>query len=124
MASRSWRIDEYDELIHVTVAPQAGTLLDTSWLDEVARVKACLAGPVPRHLVVDFSECQFFGSSMLETLLHLKRVVEEQGKQLVVCGLTESTAGVLRLARFDKLVKVAADLQEARKAVVAPPSPH
>ena len=69
-----------------------------------------------RHVLIDFSNVDAFGSAVLESLLNLWHAVKiKDGGQLACCGLTEPGLQILQTARFDTVWQI----HETREAAIA-----
>lgn len=84
---------------------------------DVAGLLAMLADAAVRHVVVDFREVDYFGSAMLETMLTLWRQARGRGGRLAVCHLSNAARELLATVKFDTLWPIAADRDEALRAV-------
>lgn len=76
-----WEMKEHEELQHVVEMVQGGG--DCS-------------------VVVDFSRVDVAGGRTLTRLLQLRRLLQDRGRKLVLCGLAPATRGVFAVARLDE----------------------
>ena len=62
-----------------------------------------LDDPSMGALVVDLTKTEFFGAALLGVLLRVTREAQETGREVVLCGVGEHAANLLRLTRLDKV---------------------
>lgn len=117
MSTPCWPIDEQEGMLRVRVPPRAGTLGSSPLSDEIQRIIQLVELKPTKSVVVDFTACPFFGSAMLEGLLQIKRSLDKKQVRVALCGLTADTEEIIRIARFDQLIPVYADFDEAVRAM-------
>jgi anti-anti-sigma factor len=71
------------------------------------------------RVIVDFSEVEYFGSLMLESLRILWNEVHAHGGRMALCNVSPVGREILGIARFDTLWPVCASRSEAMTAVQA-----
>lgn len=77
-------------------------------------VKAAAAGRKHRVLI-NMAEVTVLASMGLGALVTLHKLCQEQGGRLVVCSLRPDIAQVLKITHLDKILKVVADRDAAKK---------
>ncbi len=68
-------------------------------------------------MVVDFSQSSYMDSAGLGALLQFYRQVTAQQRRLVVVGLNQRIAALLKLTRADTLLQVLPTLDDVDKAI-------
>ena len=97
----------------VTVCRNVSSLMEDRIDLELAEVIRQLQPPEIRHLVIDFSPVDYFGSGLLEALLELWRHIKSRPGTMALCGLSKVTLEILRVGRFDTLWPIFATRDEA-----------
>ncbi len=93
---------EQDVLI-VTPLRNLSSLADEDIIAEWETVQQQLTVSGVRHVVFDFHNLKYFGSTMLEVMLLLwKRIRPHEGR-LAVCNVSKEAREILRLSRFDTI---------------------
>lgn len=72
------------------------------------RVNSGAAGAL-RHVVLNFSTVNYISSSHLAQLLRLRKKLVDNGRQLVVCSLSENVWSVMMLTGLDRVFRFAPD---------------
>ncbi len=67
-----------------------------------------------QHVVFDFCNVSYFGSSMLEAMLSIwKKIAEREGK-MAVCNLSGTGLEIMQLSKFDTIWQIT----ESREAAI------
>jgi anti-anti-sigma regulatory factor len=82
LVSLPWKLQEHVELQRV--------------VEMVQEEGAC-------SVVVDFSRVDVAGGRTITRLLELRRLLQDRGRKLVLCGLAPATRGVFTIARLDEV---------------------
>lgn len=61
------------------------------------------------HVVLDFSQVSYMASSNIAQLLSLRTVVENAGRRLMLCALSDDVWSVLLVTGLDKIFNFAPD---------------
>ncbi len=69
------------------------------------------------HIVVDFTNTSYFGSTALGLFLKLWRRVRLRRGHMAFCGLSERESEILRLTKLDTLWSICETREEALEAV-------
>ena len=80
------------------------------------------AGDSP-HVVLDFHEVSYVNSSNIAQLLRMRKLLEEQSRQLVLCSVTDEVMSVLVVSGLNKLFGFAPDTLTAIASVQIEDSP-
>ena len=86
---------------------------------ELQEVLRQLAGAENPHVVVDFHQVPYFGSSLLETLLSLWSEIHSRGGTLALCNVSPVAREIIEVARFDTLWPIHSSLAVALAAIPA-----
>ena len=62
-----------------------------------------------RSVVVDFSRVDVVGGRTLTRLLELRRLLQDRGRTLVLCGLAPALRGVFTITRLEDLFEFVED---------------
>ena len=103
----------------VTPLRNIGSLAEHDVQREFAALRERITAGAAQHVVMDFSQLSYFGSSMLEGLRSLWTVLRQRDGQLAVCSLSPVGTEILLLAQFDRLFRVRGTVDEALAAVAA-----
>ena len=69
------------------------------------------------RLVVDMTDVTFVASSGIGMLVKLHQGAKAAGGKLVVCGLNDQLAELMRMTRMDRLFAIVADRTKAMKKI-------
>lgn len=69
------------------------------------------------RIAVDMSEVGFMASAGIGALVNLHQQAKKAGGKLVVFGLSDQLAEVLKISRLDKLFPIKANLDAASKLI-------
>lgn len=103
----------------VVIAP-AGNVEDMRW-DLIEQAADIVMGPLAEMqapmVIFDLSEISYFGSVFLALLLRCHKFVKSRGGELVLCGLNEPAAELLRITALDTLWALYDDRESALDAI-------
>jgi anti-sigma B factor antagonist len=72
-----------------------------------------------RHLILDFSNVQYLSSQAIGIVMSIyKKVSALKRGNLILCGINDKLAELLRITRLDKVLTVKASQKEALQAMV------
>ena len=77
--------------------------------EELQTVIGMVSETVGNNVVIDFAGVSLVTSSSLAKLLKLRKVLYENGRQLVLCGMKPQTKGIFRLTGLDSVFKFVDD---------------
>lgn len=86
---------------------------------ELAAVLGELADQEIRHVIVDFQQVPYFGSSLLEVLLTVWGQEQPRGGAMSLCNVSAAGREVLEVTRFDSLWTLYDTRAEALEAAAA-----
>ena len=69
------------------------------------------------RLIVDMTDVTFVASSGIGMLVKLHQAAKEAGGKLVVCGLNDQLADLMRMTRMDRLFAIVNDVDKARAKI-------
>ena len=110
--------DREGDVLIVTVLQGFAGFADDRRTEDQDRALARIDEEDLRHVVIDFSNVDAFGSAMLESILRLWRAVKNKdGGQLACCGLSENGQQIINVARFDTVWQVYKTREDAITAL-------
>jgi anti-anti-sigma regulatory factor len=71
--------------------------------EELQRVAEMVRHGGACSVVVDFSRVDIAGGRTLTRLLELHQLLQDRGRNLILCGLAPATRGVFTIARLDEV---------------------
>src|SRR5262249_31087673 len=101
--------------VHGTVS----SLVDDAALAEVDKVLDILRSGTVQHVIVDFGQSPYFGSTMLETLRRIWNDVQAKQGRMVLCNVSPVGKEILQIAKFDHLWAVLPTRQDAERELKA-----
>ena len=75
--------------------------------------QSALVGPRATHLVLNFTGVTYINSSNLGQLLHLRRVLAQANRRLVLCAMSEEIRSTFQVTGVHKLFTFAGDALSA-----------
>ncbi len=75
--------------------------------------------PDVKHLVVDLSCTQYFGSGFIESLFRAHNRMKRKGGRFALCGLQSYPMEIVRVSKLDALWPIFATADDAVKAFAA-----
>ncbi len=121
MTIRLFDVSREDEILVLSPRRDVSSLVEDHVQAELAAVLDELRDGGARHVVVDCSRVEYFGSIMLEAMRHVWTRVRTVGGKMAICGLHERAAEVLHISRFDTIWPVCAAREDAIQAVQTTP---
>ncbi len=70
-----------------------------------------------RNIVVDFAGTDFFGSSALGFLIHLRKLVHGRGGHMALCNVSAHETEILNVTRLDQFWPICATRSDALQAI-------
>jgi anti-anti-sigma factor len=90
---------------------------------ELALLRKRIADADKTNLVLDLSRVEVIGSRSLGLLLRLRRVLDEKGRQLILCKARPMTKGIFRVAGLEEAFHFADSKTEALETLRQLPPP-
>ena len=90
---------------------------------ELALVRKRIADADKTNLVLDLSRVEVVGSRSLGMLLRLRRLLDEKGRQLILCRARPMTKGIFRVAGLEDTFLFADSKAEALETLRQLPPP-
>lgn len=107
-----------DDTLIVEVTGDLGALtFQRIQSDAEAIVRGFEANYETRHVVLDFSRCEYFGSPGISFFMRLWTQVRSRGGSMVVCNVSDLERELLGLTRLNELWPVCDSREEALEAV-------
>jgi anti-anti-sigma regulatory factor len=95
-----------------------GSLADDAVMEELNQTLGWLSAHQAQHLVVDFGQIPYFGSSLLEALRLISKSISERHGRMVCCQVSTVGREILQLAHFDRLWPIEPDRAAAMARLV------
>ncbi len=80
---------------------------------EMATVLGVIEASDTKHLVIDLSRANYFGSVVLGALIQMGNAVRQRGGRVAMCGASSDMQDVLRLMKLDQMWEPYRDLRAA-----------
>lgn len=118
------------EIIHENDLIILTPITDLRELDFAATEKA--AGRVfdllekkhAKHVVIDLSKTDYYGSTALGFFVKLHKRVAEQGGQMAMCNISKHELDVLKITKLDRMWPVCESREAAIETVRSPRDPE
>jgi anti-anti-sigma factor len=110
---RFFRLRESDGVFIIDIVGEPGSLSGEAMNRQLELVLDQLTGKAELRVVVDFQQAPYFGSSLLEDLLRIWRIVHDGHGTLVLCNLSPTGRELIDLARFERLWPIFPDCDSA-----------
>ena len=75
--------------------------------------------PDVKHLVIDFSSADYFGSTVISIVNELRQAIAKKGGRTAVCNASEDMEAALRIMKLDRLWTMSPTREDALRAVTA-----
>jgi anti-anti-sigma factor len=111
--TKSFSHERAGDALFVVIHGDVGSLADAEVLAEFDAVAQQLRDSPSRKVVLDFSDVEYFGSSVLEGLRLLWRRLDPLGAKMALCGLSDVGVEILQIANFDRLWPICSTRAEA-----------
>ena len=85
-------------------------------------IVASVEQPEVHHVVFDFHHVQYFGSSMLEAMLFLWKILQREQGRMAICQVSATAKDILRLSKFDTIWPVCETRNDALDIVHGKPA--
>lgn len=93
----------------------------TAMNTELARIRELAKSPDIRHLIVDLSNGNYFGSVVIGELNQLGQVIRERGGRTALAGLSHDMHDVVRVMKLDNLWEIHDNLPVALRKIARVP---
>ncbi|MDP8260830.1 MAG: STAS domain-containing protein [Candidatus Kappaea frigidicola] len=110
MSNLIYRVEKDQDLIVLTL------MLDNVLMDENEELKDTFSGFIDegaKRIVLDFSETAFISSIVLASMVFMLKRAKEAGGNLVLSGVKDKVAEVLKITNLDKVFEIFNDNKEA-----------
>ncbi len=109
-----FEIEQVDDVVIVTVCSEIGNFSCADAMSELdTEVAQRHASASLSAVLVDFSNVDYFGSMMLETLRHIWMTVRDSGGKLAICGCNPVCHEVFELSHFTSIWSIYETQEEA-----------
>lgn len=110
---------ERDVLI-VEIRQPVGSLSADEVMTELDLVIAELKQAPCHHVIIDFCQTAYFGSSLLEALRIIWNSVHAKSGRMILCNVSPIGNEILRVAKFDHLWPISLSRDEALQHLQTP----
>ncbi len=110
MSDLIYRVERDRDLIVLTL------MLDNILMDENEELKDTFSGFIDegaKKIVLDFSETAFISSIVLASMVFMLKRAKEAGGDLVLSGVKDKVAEVLKITNLDKVFEIFEDNKAA-----------
>lgn len=115
--SRVFDMDLEDDVMIVAPRRNISSLAEQQVQAEWDGIVTTLEKSDVRHVVFDFHHVQYFGSSMLEAMLFLWKLLQREQGKMAVCNVSSTAQEILRLSKFDTIWPVCGTRTDAMDIV-------
>ncbi|MDX1969485.1 MAG: STAS domain-containing protein [Planctomycetaceae bacterium] len=105
-----------DTLVVVPLGDAMGFSV-TSVNSEMSVIKGLAESRATKHLIVDLSRGNYFGSIVLGALISLGTAVRDQGGRIALSGASKDMQDVLRLMKLDRMWEMFPDRASAMRTI-------
>ncbi len=88
---------------------------------EMATVTDLAQSPEIKHLLIDLSAANYFGSVVLGGLVQLSKAVRNRGGRIAICGASQDMQDILRIMKLETLWEVFPDRSTALRRIAKIP---
>ncbi len=114
-------VEEWGDTLVVIPRGDAAGFNPTTVNREMATVTELAQSPEIRHLVIDLSAANYFGSVVLGGLVQLSQAVRNRGGRIAICGASQDMQDILRIMKLDTLWEVFPDRNVALRRIAKIP---
>lgn len=103
----------------IIVSPKGDAVAfrDTDVQEELDRLMGWIAEPEIKHLIIDFSGANYYGSTIIGAVIGLARRATESGGIAAFCSLSDDMENILRVMNLDKMWPIFDSLKAAKAFV-------
>jgi anti-anti-sigma factor len=105
------------DVLIVTPLESVSTLDSWNIRNELDAILESLRQHEVRHVIVDLSRAEYFGTCLLEAMHALWRLARTGGGKMALCNLTPTGREILVTVKLDKLWPICASQTEALEAL-------
>lgn len=111
-------VEKVDQTLVISPTRNVSTLADENVDRQIKEIKNTITtdGEVG-SLIFDLGKIDYFGSSMLEAMLTIRKSAESPDEKIAICSASETSEEVLKVSRFDTLWRLFKDRDEALAAI-------
>jgi anti-anti-sigma factor len=114
---KTFLFEQDDDTLIVAPLRDLGSFAEEDIQEELAAAVRRLQRPEVRHVVVDFENIVYFGSTMLSAINKLWKSARQEGGRLVLCHLTPRQREVLEVTKLNTVWPMCGDREEALRLV-------
>jgi len=96
-------LESIEDTLVVTIQTENAGFVDQGLSADLDAVYRILADSEIHHVLVDFSQIEYFSSSILEALRNIWLQVKRRGGKMALCCLSPGGREILHLSRFDTI---------------------
>lgn len=114
-SSKYVRVDEQEDILLVVPLFTFGRFAEADLWEQWRQLQMRMERPALKSVVFDLGEIPYFGSTVLDWMVHLWKQAKTKGGSLAVCNCSAIGKEVLAAARFNTLWGI----YESRDAAIA-----
>jgi anti-anti-sigma factor len=115
---------DQDDVSIVEVVGDPGSLAEEALRHELRPMLARIELRAPPRVVIDFQQCEYFGSALLEEILRIGHTVQEKNGIMALCNLSVTGRDLITVVHFERLWPVFTGREEAVAYVRRAPISH
>ena len=117
MANDTFEIVHEDDVVIMTPVSDLRELDFGTTEKSASKVFDLLAEKKAKHVVIDLSKTDYYGSTALGFSVKLRKRVADQGGQMAICNISKHELEVLQVTRLDELWPICDSREAAIEAV-------
>ncbi len=114
-------VEQWGDTLVVLPRGDAAGFNPTTVNREMATVTELAQSPAVRHLIIDMSGANYFGSIVLGGLVQLSQAVRNRGGRVAICDASQDMQDILRIMKLDTLWEIFPDRRTALRRVARIP---
>lgn len=114
-------VEEWGDTLVLIPRGDAAGFNPTTVNREMATVTELAQSPTNRHLIIDMSSSNYFGSVVLGGLVQLTQAVRNRGGRVAICNASQDMQDILRIMKLDTLWEVFPDRNVALRRIAKIP---
>lgn len=115
--TKTFLVERDDDTLIVVPVRDLGSFAEEDIQDELAEAIRRFQNPEVRHVVVDFENIVYFGSTMLSAINKLWKTSRQAGGKLALCHLTPRQREVLDVTKLNTVWPICDDREDAVRLV-------
>ncbi|MDP1796211.1 MAG: STAS domain-containing protein [Planctomycetaceae bacterium] len=114
-------VEEWGDTLVLTPRGDAAGFIPATVNREMATVTELAQSPGIKHLIIDMSAANYFGSVVLGGLVQLSQAVRNRGGRVAICGASPDMQDILRIMKLESIWEVFPDRNTALSRIAKIP---